>query len=129
MVSRDSKERLAPSTGASLAKIVSNPVPFNGDGPDIVLNTGFELAETWSHFAPYDGRVRHKYGLDVLYTALPYLGFGVRSDRVVPSSHGKWLAGRCPLAELRLFPDDGHISVLNSAEMALGWLREHSVQR
>jgi len=71
---------------ASLAKIVSNPVPFNGDGPDIVVNAGLVVADSWSSFTPYNGRVRHKYGLDLLYTALPYLGFGVRGDRVVPSS-------------------------------------------
>lgn len=47
-------------------------------------------------------------------------------DRVVPSSHSEWLAARCPAAELRLCPDDGHISILNSSEAALGWLREHA---
>jgi pimeloyl-ACP methyl ester carboxylesterase len=44
-------------------------------------------------------------------------------DRVVPSSHGEWLARRCPAAELRVFAEDGHISVLDSAESALDWLR------
>jgi pimeloyl-ACP methyl ester carboxylesterase len=43
-------------------------------------------------------------------------------DRMVPSSHGRWLAARVPGAELWLRPDDGHISVLHSAEDALGWL-------
>jgi pimeloyl-ACP methyl ester carboxylesterase len=46
-------------------------------------------------------------------------------DRVVPASHGEWLASRCPSAELRLSPDDGHISILNSSESALKWLRQH----
>jgi pimeloyl-ACP methyl ester carboxylesterase len=48
-------------------------------------------------------------------------------DRVVPSSHGTWLAGRLPSAELRLLPDDGHITVLNSSAAALDWLKEHAV--
>src|SRR5262249_49721311 len=43
-------------------------------------------------------------------------------DAVVPSSHSQWLAGHCPTAELRLFAEDGHISVLNHAEDALDWL-------
>jgi hypothetical protein len=47
-------------------------------------------------------------------------------DRVVPSSHSQWLARRCPSAELRLSPHDGHISVLNSSADALGWLRERA---
>ena len=49
-------------------------------------------------------------------------------DRIVPSSHAEWLASRIPSAELWLRPDDGHISVLHSAEAALGWLWEHGSQ-
>lgn len=45
-------------------------------------------------------------------------------DRVVPSSHGEWLAGRVPGAQLWLRPDDGHVSVLSSAAAALAWLAE-----
>ena len=45
-----------------------------------------------------------------------------RLDRMVPSSHGEWLAARLPSAELWLTPDDGHISVLRSAPHALEWL-------
>jgi pimeloyl-ACP methyl ester carboxylesterase len=49
-------------------------------------------------------------------------------DRVVPSSHGEWLARHCRSAELWLRPDDGHISVLSSGAAALDWLREHADQ-
>lgn len=45
-------------------------------------------------------------------------------DRVVPSSHGAWLARRIPGAELWLRPDAGHISILRSAPAALEWLAE-----
>jgi pimeloyl-ACP methyl ester carboxylesterase len=45
-------------------------------------------------------------------------------DRMVPSAHGEWLAAHCPTAELRLVPDAGHITVLDSAPAALAWLRE-----
>jgi pimeloyl-ACP methyl ester carboxylesterase len=45
-------------------------------------------------------------------------------DRIVPSSHGHWLAGRCPAAELWLSPGDGHLSVLTRSPAALGWLAE-----
>lgn len=47
-------------------------------------------------------------------------------DRIVPSAHSEWLARRCPSAELRLFPDDGHISILNAATGAMEWLRERA---
>ena len=48
-------------------------------------------------------------------------------DRMVPSAHGAWLAGRCPDAELWLRPDDGHVSVLRSCGVAaLDWLAAHA---
>jgi pimeloyl-ACP methyl ester carboxylesterase len=47
-------------------------------------------------------------------------------DRVVPPSHSRWLAERTPRSELRLFPDDGHVSVLTHAEGALEWLADVS---
>ena len=36
-----------------------------------------------------------------------------RRSRSVPSSHGEWLAHRCPSAQLWLSPHEGHISVLH----------------
>ena len=36
-----------------------------------------------------------------------------RRSRGVPSSHGEWLAHRCPSAQLWLSPHEGHISVLH----------------
>jgi pimeloyl-ACP methyl ester carboxylesterase len=49
-------------------------------------------------------------------------------DRIVPSTHGAWLAGQARSAQLWLRPDDGHISVLSSAPAALDWLLEHAAQ-
>jgi pimeloyl-ACP methyl ester carboxylesterase len=49
-------------------------------------------------------------------------------DRIVPSSHGKWLARQIRSAELWLRPDDGHISILNSGTAALDWLLERANQ-
>ena len=40
----------------------------------------------------------------------------------MPAAHSAWLARRCPRAELRLHPDDGHLSILDAAEGALEWL-------
>ncbi len=54
--------------------------------------------------------------------AAPLLLVHGEQDRMVPSSHSSWLAERVPGAELWLRPDDGHISVLSSAEDALAWL-------
>jgi pimeloyl-ACP methyl ester carboxylesterase len=66
------------------------------------------------------------WGVDPARVNAPTLLLHGGRDRIVPSSHGKWLARRCPSAELRLCPEDGHISVLNSGAAALDWLCEHA---
>jgi pimeloyl-ACP methyl ester carboxylesterase len=68
------------------------------------------------------------WGFDPGQVRAPVLLLHGGQDRVAPSSHAKWLAHRIPSAELWLRPDDGHISVLQSAEAALGWLCEHAGQ-
>ncbi|HKH37111.1 MAG TPA: alpha/beta fold hydrolase [Rubrobacter sp.] len=67
------------------------------------------------------------WGFDPADVAAPALFVHGCRDRVVPAAHGEWLARHCPSAELRLYPEDGHISVLNSgAAAAMGWLRERA---
>lgn len=66
------------------------------------------------------------WGFDPADIAVPVLVLHGGSDRMIPSSHGAWLAARCPTAELRVSPDDGHISVLRSGPAALAWLREQA---
>jgi pimeloyl-ACP methyl ester carboxylesterase len=64
------------------------------------------------------------WGVDPADVSAPVLLLHGGRDRVVPSSHSEWLARRCPEAELRLSPEDGHISVLAAGPSALEWLRE-----
>jgi len=66
------------------------------------------------------------WGFDPADVIAPALFVHGGRDRVVPCSHGEWLARRCPRAELWLRPEDGHISVLNHASAAMGWLMEHA---
>ena len=66
------------------------------------------------------------WGFDPIHVAAPTLIVHGSDDRMVPSSHGEWLASRCPSAELWLRPGEGHISVLTSAPAALEWLRVRS---
>ncbi len=77
---------LGANYSLSVAKLVLHPKSFGGDAPDIVLNAGVHVARTSTSYAPFDGRWRHKYGLDALYTLTRHLGVGARLDRVVPSS-------------------------------------------
>jgi pimeloyl-ACP methyl ester carboxylesterase len=53
---------------------------------------------------------------------VPVLIMHGASDKMVPCAHGTWLAAHCPVAESRIVPDAGHITVLDSAPEALAWL-------
>ena len=70
----------------SVGKMVNYPDTFAGDGPDIEVNTGLHVTHTRTPFQPYDGRVRLKGGLDVLYKFHRYVGIGTRFDHVVPDT-------------------------------------------
>jgi pimeloyl-ACP methyl ester carboxylesterase len=64
------------------------------------------------------------WGFDLAEITAPTMIMHGTDDRMVPSSHGEWLAAHCPAAELGLRPGVGHISVLDSAPGALAWLRQ-----
>jgi pimeloyl-ACP methyl ester carboxylesterase len=66
------------------------------------------------------------WGFDPAQLRQPVLLVHGGQDRVVPSSHSQWLARRCPPAQLRLYPDDGHVSVLGASVAALEWLRDRA---
>ena len=65
----------------------------------------------------------HPWGFDPATITAPVLLMHGGRDRVVPPSHSEWLATRCPTAELRVLPEEGHLSVLNGVEDALPFLR------
>ncbi|MFI1003316.1 alpha/beta fold hydrolase [Streptomyces galbus] len=68
----------------------------------------------------------HPWGADPRAVTCPLLLLHGGRDRIAPSAHARWLAGRTPGAVLRLRPDDGHLSVLNGAVSALEWLAGHA---
>ena len=68
----------------------------------------------------------HPWGCDPGAINAPVLVLHGGRDRVVPSTHGEWLANRCPRSELLIRPDDGHVSVLNGASATLEWLVRHA---
>ena len=87
-------------------------------GPAVAAGPGGLIDDDLSYVVPW--------GFDPARVTAPVLLLHGGRDRVVPSSHSEWLARRCPSAELRLSPDDGHISVLDSAPAALDWLADHT---
>jgi pimeloyl-ACP methyl ester carboxylesterase len=85
-------------------------------GPAIEAGPGGLIADDLAYVKPW--------GFNPAEISAPVLFIHGGKDRIVPSTHGEWLADRCPTGELRLSPEDGHISILNSAVSALEWLRE-----
>jgi pimeloyl-ACP methyl ester carboxylesterase len=83
-------------------------------GPGLANGPGGLIDDDLSYVAPW--------GFDVAQIAAPALFLHGGSDRVIPAAHSRWLAARCPSAELRVTPGDGHISVLRHAGAALEWL-------
>lgn len=62
------------------------------------------------------------WGFDPATIRCPVLLVHGGQDRMVPAAHAEWLAGRIPGSELRLRPDDGHLSILDTLPDALTWL-------
>jgi pimeloyl-ACP methyl ester carboxylesterase len=87
-------------------------------GPAVAAGPGGLIDDDLAYVAPW------RFGPEQVAAPVLFLHGG--RDRVIPSSHSEWLAERCPRAELRLSPDDGHISILTSADAALAWLRERA---
>lgn len=86
--------------------------------PAVLAGPAAAIDDDLSYVAPW--------GFDPAVVSGPVLVLHGDEDRMVPSSHGRWLADHCPSAELRLYPRDGHVSVLNAMESALEWLRSRA---
>jgi pimeloyl-ACP methyl ester carboxylesterase len=87
-------------------------------GPAVEGGPGGLIDDDLAYVSPW--------GADPTGAKAPILLLHGGRDRVVPSSHGEWLARHCPSTELRLYADDGHISVLNQGAAALEWLRRQA---
>ena len=115
--------RAAAAGRAALEKHLAE----SDDGPDFTPEDEAALAGEWSWFIDDDLAGVGAWGFDPADVVAPALFLHGGRDRVVPAAHGEWLARHCPSAELRLYPEDGHISVLNSgAVAAMNWLRERA---
>jgi pimeloyl-ACP methyl ester carboxylesterase len=66
------------------------------------------------------------WGFDPASVATPLLIVHGGQDRMVPVSHGEWLAKHCPGAEWWRSQDDGHISVLSRWSDMLDWLGQQA---
>jgi len=80
-------------------------------GPGALIDDDLAYVAPWG-FQPSDLRA-------------PALFLHGGEDRVAPLAHGEWLVRQCATAESRVFPEDGHVSVLRHGEDALEWLAAH----
>ncbi|MGW4059439.1 alpha/beta fold hydrolase [Amycolatopsis sp. NPDC004747] len=78
------------------------------DGPGGLIDDDLAYVRPW--------------GGDPASITAPVLLLHGEQDRMVPATHSAWLAGRCPHAEYRPVPGEGHLSVLHHAADALTWL-------
>ncbi|WP_281882326.1 alpha/beta fold hydrolase [Agromyces rhizosphaerae] len=77
-------------------------------GPDGLIDDDVAFAAPW--------------GFDPAAISVPVLVVQGALDRVVPPAHGAYLASVIPGAELRVRPDDGHVSVLDAVPEAMDWV-------
>jgi pimeloyl-ACP methyl ester carboxylesterase len=87
-------------------------------GPALRDGPGGLIDDDLAYVAPW--------GFDPARITAPVLLLHGGMDRIAPVAHAEWLASRIPAAELRVRPDDGHISVLDSAASALDWLADRA---
>ena len=90
-------------------------------GPATAEGPGGLIGDDLAYVAPW--------GFELEEVAAPVLLLHGGEDRMVPASHGRWPGSRLSAAALRLYPDEGHISVLTFGDAALAWLRERADAR
>lgn len=73
----------------SVGKLVSYPVPFSGDGPDIFVSLFGLGTQVASDDDDYDGVLKLKYGVEGTYSLLSWFAVSARYDQVNPNSDDK----------------------------------------
>jgi pimeloyl-ACP methyl ester carboxylesterase len=66
------------------------------------------------------------WGCDPTTIKAPMLLLHGEKDRIIPASHGSWLAAHCLTAELRLTPEASHFTIFGQADSLLPWLHSHA---
>lgn len=93
---------------------------------------GFILAPTVEGLAPgVEGFVEDQlavvapWAVDLAGMRVPVALWQGEQDQQIPAGHGRWLADTIPGAELHLYPDDGHLSIIFGRDReVIAWLAE-----
>lgn len=68
----------------SIGRLVSYPVPFSGDGPDLFVSVFGMATHVTSADTTHDNKTKQKLGLEATYSLLSWLAVSGRYDRVAP---------------------------------------------
>jgi hypothetical protein len=68
----------------SIGRLVSYPVPFSGDGPDIYFSLFGIYTGITSNDPGFDGHRKYKFGAEASYSLLSWLALSMRYDNVHP---------------------------------------------
>jgi pimeloyl-ACP methyl ester carboxylesterase len=91
-------------------------------GPWLRSTTAAAIAGGIDGHVDDDLALVNPWGFAVADVGQPVLILQGEQDRLVPDGHARWLAERCPAADLRLYPDDGHISIVGRLTAAMDWI-------
>lgn len=83
---------------------------------------GKGLDSGWDGMLDDDLAYVSPWGFDPESVEAPVLLMHGDEDRIVPPTHGRWLADTITTSELWLGGGDGHISILHRGERALEWI-------
>jgi len=82
----------------SIGRLVSYPVPFSGDGPDLYVSVFGMMThvtsvdhttDAQSMVSTYDGVDKRKFGVEATYSFLPWLATSGRLDQVDPNTKNR----------------------------------------
>jgi len=95
-------------------------------GPFLASNMKSALRRGYAGWRDDDLSFVSDWGFDLSDISVPILLWQGRHDRMVPYEHGRWLARQLKGAEVRLMPDDGHLTLFERhIPETHAWLLKH----
>lgn len=73
-----------------------------------------------------DAAYTRPWGCDLSAITAPILLQHGTADRIIPPSHGRWLAAHCPTATLQIHEGASHFTIVEHAEEGLRWLADQN---
>jgi len=100
---------------------------LKGDLAEYLSYTGHEGLAPGSQGWWDDGKAHAgPWGFDLSVISVPVLVMHGGRDQFVPFGHGQWLAAHVPGAQARLYPEDGHLTLLeNRVGEVHAWLADY----